>query len=237
MKQHRSFCLNNSNGSSFLLLFWRMKYYVGNVLVSGWKQVLPSALLILLGSALACGIVLLCLPVYQWFIFSCGMSKAVLRCFGWDFFFLHFGCIAHNSFLIRQLKLTVWFCLAVSIFICSLVFLTVPQWLALSVFSYVLLRLTFITKSLTEELLFGNPGCLVWGLTEIKFEHTSQEKRIFWQSYSLWIKEILPIFHACLLTVNRTTTVSNTEGTLCENGILFFSFPLTSYKIKLLEII
>lgn len=153
------------------------------------------------------------------------------------FFFLHFGCIAHNSFLIRQLKLTVWFCLAVSIFICSLVFLTVPQWLALSVFSYVLLRLTFITKSLTEELLFGNPGCLVWGLTEIKFEHTSQEKRIFWQSYSLWIKEILPIFHACLLTVNRTTTVSNTEGTLCENGILFFSFPLTSYKIKLLEII
>lgn len=108
---------------------------------------------------------------------SSPVAQAKLFCIVSAEIFLHFKRIAHNSFPIRQLRLIlfvffpsrIYFYLQPGIYNCS--------WeTCFSLFSYVLLRLTFITKSLTEELLFGNPRCLVWGLTEIKFEHTSQRK-------------------------------------------------------------
>lgn len=68
---------------------------------------------------------------------------------------LRFKCIARNSFLIRQLELTVCFYLGVPVFICSPVFLTIPQRLASLVFACVLLCLTFITKSWSK-------GIAVW---------------------------------------------------------------------------
>lgn len=154
MKQHCSFCVNNSSSGIFLfllLLFWRIKYDVGNVLVWGWERVLPSALLTLLGSAPACGIVSASVSVVYLLLWHQRSWFALFRLR----FFSHFRCIAHNSFLIRQLELIVF------AWLYPLLFLTVPQLLAVSVFSCVLLRLTFTTKSLTKELLLGNPRCLV----------------------------------------------------------------------------
>lgn len=86
--------MNNSFSGSFGLLFWRLKYYVRSVSVSGWMRVLRSALLLSLGSAAAGGIVLFPLPGYPGFVLSWGTSKAILHCFGCDFFF-NIAKVAH----------------------------------------------------------------------------------------------------------------------------------------------
>jgi len=93
-----------------------------------------------------------------------------------------------------------------------------------SVLGCLLLRVTSSTKPFTEELLFGNARCLLRGLPGTKCERTAQEKGIFWQSCSLCIEEMLPSFHACLLAADKATAAPSNEGTLCENGMLFFSF-------------
>lgn len=111
MNQHCSSCVNNSDSSVFVLGFWRMKYCVGNVLVSGWKQVLPAFSTSYFAGL--CGMVPLCLPGCQCFIFYCSalFHLKFLK------IFLYFKYIAYNTLLIGQLKFIVWFCLGIAIFL------------------------------------------------------------------------------------------------------------------------
>lgn len=110
MNQHCSSCVNNSDGGVFVLGFWRMKYYVGNVLVSGWKQVLPAFSTYFAGlcSGLWHRASLLARVSVLYLLLFCIVSP--------DFFLIYFKYIANNMLLIGQLKFIDWFYVAVAIF-------------------------------------------------------------------------------------------------------------------------
>jgi len=81
--------LHNETASQFLREEFQQRHFF--VVISEAEvlcgKCFSLGMLILLGSAPACGTVLRSLPGCRWFVF-CGMSKAGARCFGWDFFYI-----------------------------------------------------------------------------------------------------------------------------------------------------